>query len=358
MSAAEERDESLRMIRDSAAAVAPRGGDLKRIRDLRFTEPGFDRAVWQQMAEMGWVGLRLSEDAGGSGLGMAALCALAEELGQGLVPEPLIPVAMAARLLPSDRLGPVLAGERIVLPAWQEQPNSLETVGATALSGGRLSGRKVFVPMAAGADAFLVTVPGGLALVERGAPGVSVATEQTQDGGHFGTITFDNAPAEALPSDALPCDAAEALDEAALATSAYLLGAMDRAFAMTLEYLKTRQQFGRLIGSFQALQHRAVDLQIQVALTRASVEAAAATLDAGASPALRQAVVSRAKARASEAAMTVTKQAIQLHGGIGYTDAYDVGLFLRKAMVLGSLFGPAALHRARFDAVSPEDEEE
>ena len=214
----------------------------------------------------------------------------------------------------------------------------MDTAGTTQLRDGKLTGRKVFVPMAAGADAFLVTVPGGLALVDRDAPGLHLTVEQTQDGGHFGTLTLDGAPAEAIPGDA-----AEALDEAALATAAYLLGAMDRAFAMTLDYLKTRQQFGKLIGSFQALQHRAVDLQIQVALTRASVEAAAATLDGGAPPALRQAVVSRAKARASEAAMLVTKQCIQLHGGIGYTDAYDVGLFLRKAMVLSSLYGPAAL---------------
>jgi alkylation response protein AidB-like acyl-CoA dehydrogenase len=353
MDAAEERDESLRMIRDSAAAVAPRGGDLKRIRDLRFTEPGFDRAVWREMTEMGWPGLRLPEDAGGSGLGMAAFCALSEELGGGLVSEPLIPVAMAAKLLPTDHLAGVLSGERIVIPAWQERPNCMDTVGATQLRDGKLTGRKVFVPMAAGADAFLVTVQGGLALVARDAPGLHLTIDQTQDGGHFGTLTLDGAPAEAIPGDA-----AEALDEAALATAAYLLGAMDRAFAMTLDYLKTRQQFGKLIGSFQALQHRAVDLQIQVALTRASVEAAAVTLDGGAPPALRQAVVSRAKARASEAAMLVTKQCIQLHGGIGYTDAYDVGLFLRKAMVLSTLYGPAALHRARFAAVSPEDEEE
>jgi len=106
------------------------------------------------------------------------------------------------------------------------------------------------------------------------------------------------------------------------------------------------------------LQHRAVDLRIQLALTRASVEAAAITLDSGASPALCQAVVSRAKARASDAAIIVTKQCIQLHGGIGYTDDYDVGLFLRKAMVMASLYGPAALHRARFAALSPEDDEE
>jgi alkylation response protein AidB-like acyl-CoA dehydrogenase len=358
MDAAEERDENLRMIRDSAAAVAPRGGDLKRIRDLRFTEPGFDRAIWREMANMGWPGLRLPEDAGGSGLGMAAFCALAEELGGALVPEPLIPVAMAARLLPPDRLAPVLSGERIVIPAWQERPNSMDTAGATVLRDGRLTGRKLFVPMAAGADAFLVTASGGLALVSRDAPGLELVREQTQDGGHFGTLTLTDTPAESVLADAAAALVEEALDEAALATAAYLLGAMDRAFAMTLDYLKTRQQFGKLIGSFQALQHRAVDLQIQVALTRASVEAAAVTLDAGASPALRQAVVSRAKARASEAAMIVTKHCIQLHGGIGYTDAYDVGLFLRKTMVLASLYGPAALHRARFAAMSPEDDEE
>jgi alkylation response protein AidB-like acyl-CoA dehydrogenase len=353
MDAAEERAESLRMIRDSAAAVAPRGGDLKRVRDLRFTEPGFDRAVWREMAAMGWPGLRLPEEVGGSGLGMAAFCALAEELGAGLVPEPLIPVAMAARLLPPGHLPALLGGERIVIPAWQERPNSLDAAGATQLRDGRLTGRKVFVPMAAGADAFLVTVPGGLALVARDASGLELVVDQTQDGGNFGTLTFADTPAEPVPGDP-----AEALDEAALATAAYLLGVMDRAFAMTLDYLKTRQQFGKLIGSFQALQHRAVDLQIQVALTRASVEAAAATLDGGAPAAVRQAAVSRAKARAAEAAMFVTKQCIQLHGGIGYTDAYDVGLFLRKAMVLAPLYGAAALHRARFAAVSPEDDEE
>jgi alkylation response protein AidB-like acyl-CoA dehydrogenase len=359
MDAAEERAESLRMIRDSAAAVAPRGGDLKRIRDLRFKQPGFDAAVWRDMAAMGWPGLRVAEDAGGSGLGMAAFCALAEELGAALAPEPLIAVAMAARLLPAGELPALLAGERIVIPAWQERPNSLDAAGATRLQGGRLTGRKVFVPMAAGADAFLVTVPGRLALVSRDAPGLELALDQTQDGGNFGTLVFTDAPAEAVAGDP-----AEALDEAALATAAYLLGVMDRAFAMTLDYLKTRQQFGKLIGSFQSLQHRAVDLQIQVSLTRASVEAAAATLDAmasqagGAPAALRQAAVSRAQARASEAALLVTKQCIQLHGGIGYTDAYDVGLFLRKAMVLAPLYGAAALHRARFAAVSPEDDEE
>ena len=270
----EDRSESLRMIRDSAAGIAPRTGDLRRIRALRWVEPGFDRAVWRQMCEMGWPGLLVSEDDGGSGLGVQEFCALTEELGASLVPEPLIPAAFAASLLSGDHLAGVLSGERIVLPAWQEQPHSIALTGECGLSGGRLHGRKMFVAMAAGADALLVTVPGGLALVERDAPGVHVVSTQAQDGGNFASVTFDGAPAEALPGDA-----SEALEVAALATSAYLLGAMDRVFGITLEYLRTREQFGRKIGTFQALQHRSADLKIQLELTRAVVNAAARTLD-------------------------------------------------------------------------------
>lgn len=353
MEAAEGRSESLRMIRDSAAGIASRTGDFRRIRALRFGEPGFDRAVWTEMCNMGWLGLLLPEDRGGSGLGVQDLCALTEELGASLTPEPLIPATIAAMLLPIDALDGVLSGERIVLPAWQEQPHSIESIGTTRLEGGKLTGRKTFIPMAAGADAFLVTVPGGLALVERTAPGVHLGTTQTQDGGNVGTLTLEGAPAQAVAGDA-----SEAIEVATMATSAYLLGVMDRVFAMTLDYLRTREQFGRKIGSFQALQHRAADLEVQLSLTRASVNAAAATMDREKDIAVRQAAVSRAKARASEAASVVTRQAIQLHGGIGYTDAADPGLFLRKMMVLAPSYGSAALHRARFRMVAPETEEE
>jgi alkylation response protein AidB-like acyl-CoA dehydrogenase len=302
---------------------------------------------------MGWLGLRVPDDAGGSGLGLQEFCTLTEELGASLVPEPLIPAAMAAQLLPASHLDAVLAGQRIVLPAWQEKPHSIELTGVTTLRDGRLSGRKLFVPMAAGADAFLVTVPGGLALVVRDAPGLHLETQPTQDGGNNGTLTFDDAPAESIPGDAAP-----ALEQSIIATAAYLLGLMDRAFGMTLEYLKTREQFGRKIGSFQALQHRSADLQIQLALTRATVNAAAAAMDRTNDPRLRQAAASRAKARASEAASVITRGCIQLHGGIGYTDQYDIGLFLRKMMVLAPLFGSAALHRARFRLAAPDQDDE
>jgi alkylation response protein AidB-like acyl-CoA dehydrogenase len=346
---AEDRSESLRMIRDSAAGLAPRTGDLRRIRALRFTEPGFDRDVWRQMCEMGWPGLMVSETNGGSGLGVQEFCALTEELGASLVPEPLIPAAFVAILLPGDHISDVLSGERIVLPAWQEKPHSIDPVGDSVLSDGKLHGRKMFVAMAAGADAFLVTVRGGLALVERGAPGVHVVSTTAQDGGDFATVTFDGAQAEAIAGDA-----SEALEVAALATSAYLLGAMDRVFGISMEYLKTREQFGRKIGSFQALQHRSADLKIQLELTRAVVNAAARTVDTSKDPRARQAAVSRAKARASDAASVMTRGCIQLHGGIGYTDAADPGLFLRKMMVLAPMFGSAALHRARYQAMAPD----
>jgi len=353
MSTDDDRSESLRMIRDSAAGLAPRTGDLRRIRALRFNEPGFDREVWRQMCEMGWPGLLVSEAHGGSGLGVREFCALTEELGASLVPEPLIPAALAAMLLPEDHLGAVLNGERIVLPAWQETPHSIEPVGATVLAGGRLNGRKMFVAMAAGADAFLVTLPDGLALVERDAPGVHVVSTPAQDGGNFATVTFDGAPAEFVAGDAC-----EALEIAALATSAYLLGAMDRVFGITLEYLRTREQFGRKIGSFQALQHRSADLKIQLSLTRAVVDAAARTMDESTDVRERRAAVSRAKARASDAASAMTRGCIQLHGGIGYTDAADPGLFLRKMMVLAPMFGSAAWHRARFQAMAPDLDDE
>ena len=355
MSAAEDRSENIRLLRESAAAIIP--GDYRRIRALRFTDPGFDRAVWQEMCDMGWAALRVPEAQGGSGLGVAEYCALAEELGRGLVPEPLIGAVTAASVLSGSALGGTALGEAmsgasVILPAWQERANTIDCAGDTRVAGGRATGRKIFIAQAAGADAFVVSGRDGVALVARDAAGVGLSIERTQDGGNFGTLTLDNAACTPLAGDM-----AAALEEASLATAAYLLGVMDRVFAMTLDYMRTRQQFGRAIGSFQALQHRAADLKIQVALTRASVEAAAVTLDTSQHPALRQAAVSRAKARAAEASMLVTRQCIQLHGGIGYPDEADAGLFLRKAMVHCALYGSAGLHRMRYAAIAPDDDE-
>ena len=342
--ATEDRAESLRMIRDSTAVIMPPDGGLGRVRGLRFTLPGVDPAVWQSMGEMGWIGLRLPEEAGGIGLGMAEACALLEELGRALVPEPLIAGALSARLLAGTGdtmlLPSLLAGQSLVLTAWQQAAGSLEAPGDPAAP-------RILIPMAAAAQALLLPVREGGMLALYAMEGARPAILKMQDGGHAGTLAPDLASARRIGSDV--SEVMElALDEAALGTAAYLLGLMERCFEMTLDYLRARQQFGKPLGSFQALQHRAADLKIQIVLTRASVGGAAADLDAGATGDARRALVSRAKARAAEAAMRVTREAVQLHGAIGYTDEYDIGLFLRKAMVMANAFGSSALHRARY----------
>jgi alkylation response protein AidB-like acyl-CoA dehydrogenase len=354
----DDRADGIRLLRDSAAAISPRGGPLARIRALRDTDAGFDRAVLAEMGALGWLGLRVAEQAGGAGLGVAELCALAEEMGHGLAPEPLVALAaVAAPLVPEED---VITGVRVLLPAWAERPHTLDPAGMTvaAIDGAtlRVTGRKVAVPMAAGADGFLVTAREGEALsvviVENGAPGVTLSAEPTVDGGNLGMLSLDAARCVRVAEDA-GHRIARLLDEAAVATAAELVGLMDRAFALTLDYLGTRQQFGKPIGSFQVLQHRAADLKIQIELARAAVSHAAAVCDASAPASQRSAAASLAKARASDAAMLVTRQAIQLHGGIGYTDEADIGLFLRRAMVLAASFGTAAAHRRRYAAAAP-----
>jgi len=350
-----ERAESIRMIRDSAAAVAPRNGDTRRVRALRFQDPGYDAGVLREMGTLGWIGLRAPESAGGAGLGMGEMCALAEELGAGLAPEPLIPMALSATLLSAAEghaaLPQILAGEIYVPTAWQERADTLEAPGSP-------DAPRRFIPQAAGADLFLLPIREGgrIVLYEMHGAGADLVIERTQDGGNFGTLRPSLDRAKRVADD-IGAVLDRALDEAALTTAAYLLGVMEKSFDLALGYLRTRQQFGRIIGTFQALQHRAADLKVQLGLTRASVESAAAALDEGVTGAMRRAAVSRAKARAAEASLLVTRQVIQLHGGIGYTDEYDAGLYLRKAMVLANQFGSAALHRRRFTALAPEVEE-
>ncbi|AVR69089.1 acyl-CoA dehydrogenase family protein [Pseudomonas paraeruginosa] len=337
-----EREERLRMIRDSAASLVPRDGDLTRVRRGRFSGTAVDRQAWREVCAMGWPGLRLDQALGGSGLGMAEWVALLETLGRGLLPEPLIEVGLVAPLLPEEQRAALLAGERLILPAgigYREERQR------PCLDGGRLRGGVARVCLGGAADAWLVACAQGLALVERDAAGVELVCEPTQDGAHRARLRFHDTPARPLPVDG-PVE--QALDEAALACAAYLVGLMDGAFERTLEYLRVRRQFGREIGSFQALQHRMVDLKIQIELSRAMVGQAAAAIDAGASANERRRQVSSARVRGSEAALLVTRQAIQLHGGIGYTDEADIGLFLRRAMVLLNAHGSLDFHRARY----------
>ena len=340
----EDRLEGLRLLVESAAGITSRDGDLKKVRALRFTRPGIDRARWAEIAAMGWLGLRLPEEAGGIGLGMAEYAALAVEVGAALLPEPLIEAELALDLMGQNAPAEAIAGDLLVLPAWQDGPEGLTVAGGITEAGGRISAKRAFVPMAEAADAFLIAGPDACFLVDGKAPGLRVTSEDTLDGGHTGMLTLDNVEAKRLPAPDL-----KAFEAAALATTAALLGIMERAFAITLDYLKTRVQFGQPIGNFQALQHRAVDLEIEIGLTRAALRDAVAALDAEEDC---RRIVSRAKARAADAAMLVTRQAVQLHGAIGYTDEADIGLFLRRAMILAPRYGNAAFHRKRYGCLT------
>lgn len=316
------------------------------MRGLRFTQPGIDRANWSQIAEMGWLGLRLPEDAGGAGLGALEYAALACEAGAALLPEPFIEAQLAIDMMGAATPASVLTGDEIVLPAWASATDGLDPIGGVQVEGGnRLIGEKRFVPMAEAADRFLVTTGEGLFLVA--STDVQIDSNPTQDGGQLAALRFRDSPATPVPGSP-----GAALEAAALAVSAYLLGAMERSFEITLDYLKTRRQFGRPIGSFQVLQHRAVDLKLQIEITRAVLRDACAAMDDGRNVA---AAVSRLKARAGDAAMLVTRQAIQLHGAIGYTDEADIGLFLRKALTIGNRYGSPGWHRARHAELTGED---
>ncbi|QHE88749.1 acyl-CoA dehydrogenase [Hydrogenophaga sp. BPS33] len=335
-----------RMLQDSAAEVAP-AKDLARVRAQRYQQPGFDLAVWTLIGEMGWLGLRASADEGGAGLGMREACALAESLGAGLLPEPVIDVAFCVRALEGEARRQMLANHHLVVPALNGT-----AAPATRLENGRVQGTHHFVPGALGAQAFLVATTGGAVLVASDAAGVNIQPKPMQDGSFCATVTFSDAQGEPVAADF-----AGAWEEAALQTAAYLLGGAERCLNITLEYLGTRVQFGKPIGSFQALQHKSADLALQIALTRASVYSAAATLDGtSADGAARQMAVSRAKCRAADTAMLVARQSVQMHGGMGYTDECDVGLYLRKGMVLMNAYGSAGWHRSRYARLALESE--
>lgn len=345
---ADSLDEMAGIVRDSASSLLRHAGGVKRARELRFSDPAYDEAVWAQMAQLGWIGLRAPEQSGGTGFDMASHCALAEELGRVIAPEPLIESALSATLLAScaagrRRLPDVTSGRRIVLTAWQEGPDGLDAPGTP-------SADRHFVAHGFGAHAFLVPVrtADGLSLIEVDSRDVEFIQSATQDGGNVCTLR----PAPAWRGETLCPDISTALNgalrDACLATSAYLLGLSEAAFDMTLDYLKIRQQFGQPIGKFQALRHRAADMKMQVELLRAAIGSAAAAIDSQAPADEIRRAVSRAKARACEASALVTREAIQMHGAIGYTDEHDIGLYFRKAMTIAPRYGTTLWHRRAY----------
>jgi len=349
------------LLRDSAAKFIAAAGP-KVARGYRGQEPGFAPAKLREAGELGWLGILVPASADGLGLGLTELALVLEQAGRGLVCEPVGLAAISAAALaqgrdPHPMLERAMAGTALVVPALQEGPGDDPLAPRTQArrTGGavRLTGQKRYV-CADGADGFLVSATGSdgpeLGYVERKAAGVTLSPTQTVDGRRLWTLDLKDAPADPVPARQSSRNAVDTLYQLSLiALSAELLGVMEKAQEITLDYLRVRKQFGKLIGSFQALQHQAVNIYIRTEATRSLVFQIAANSDPYR---IDPALASAAKAKASEDALAVTQACIQLHGAIGFTDEHDIGLFLKRAMLLSSLLGNAAEHRRRYAAAA------
>lgn len=362
--------ERLALLRDSAKHFVDRPAALKRSRHLRGTEPGYDRSVWKQFADMGWLGTCVPESYGGSGLGCAEMAVVAEELAAGLYPEPLTASAVFAagciahganEDLKRELLPEVIAGN--LIPAVAHRTDALSdyfghaTTSTSAAGRKTLQGTKRMVIPGVEADGFVVTIsePGGPALYWVSGSDLAGAARvrRLPDGRSAADIALDGVTVAASQciarGDAARAAFTRAYDEALVVCSAELLGVSSAVLEITLEYLRTRVQFGRHIGSFQALQHRAVDLYIQLRMCRHALDEVLATLQQVDLPAARRsAQASRVKARCSDASMLIAREAVQMHGAMGYSDECDVGLYLNRAITLSSWLGGGDVHRRRF----------
>ena len=350
------------LLRDSAVKFIAAAGP-KVARGFRRQAVSFAPARLRQAAEVGWLEMLVPESAGGLGLGLTEFALVLQQVGRGLVSEPIGLAAISAAVLGSapaqhPSLQRAMRGEILIVPALQESgagddPLAPRTQAAGAHGSIRLTGQKAFV-CADGADGFLVSASNGsepaLCYVTRDASGCAISTTQTVEGRKLATLSLSDAPAEIIPPPVGACGAVETLHSLALfALSAELLGVMEKAYEITLDYLRIRKQFGKPIGSFQALQHQAVNLYVRIEATRSLVfQVAANNGPYRIDPVLAVA----AKAKASEDAMAVTEACIQLHGAIGFTDEHDVGLYLKRAMLLSSLFGNAAAQRRRYARIA------
>lgn len=368
-----EAEDLLRMLRDSAADYVNRSDMARDVRAWRHKPQGYDAARWNEMTQLGWVGLRAPESCGGMGLGLAECVALLAETGRGVGPEPLSAIGvLAMRALANgegahneELMAGLVEGGRMIAVAWQEaagalQASACETRATPAADGWRLTGVKDYVHGAAQANGLIVSARApegvGLFLVEPGAKGVKLETRYFTDGTTCHRLHLQDAEVAsgfcvvAAGKGEAALDAA--LDETRIAASAEMYGLSQRALDMTLDYLRQRKQFGKAIGSFQALQHRAVDLYVTTQMMRAAIDRAARAFEE-ADAREKALIASACKARCSDGALLIAKEAIQMHGAIGYTDEHDIGLFVRRAIKLAAWLGNGAQHRKRYAALSP-----
>jgi alkylation response protein AidB-like acyl-CoA dehydrogenase len=345
---------------------------FRKVRDAR-SPLGYDPAVFAEMAQMGWTGVVIPEAYGGSDIGCFSLGLVLEETGRTLTASPLIASALAgagALVLGGTEaqkeawLPKIASGELVTTLAVDEGPRHTPercALAADRTDGGwRLTGAKRFVPEGMAAGLFIVSARTSgtagetdgitLFLIGADAPGLSRKPLAMADSRGAADLTFTGVAAREADVLGAPNQGwtllDQTLDRARAGLAAEMLGTASQAFEVTLDYLKTRVQFGFVIGAFQALQHRATKMFGDLELSRSCVEAALAALDEASPDAPR--LVSLAKAKMGETLHLVSSEMIQMHGGIGMTDAHDAGLYLKRARVAEMLYGGPAYHRDRY----------
>ena len=360
------------MLRDSVRKWVDRGYDFERRRGY-VKAGGFSRNVWGEIAELGLTGLYVPEAHGGMGFGPIDAMVVMEELGRGLVLEPYADAAMvsatvlagyAPEAVQGEWLPKIAGGEAIVVLAHQERNSryKLNRVDTTAKQAGdqwTISGAKSVVPAGDQVDAFIVPArvsganddPAGIALflVERSAAGVTTWGYPTQDGARAAEVKFADAPATLLVAAGTGYTAlGHAADVGIAAVSAEAVGAMDKLFTITAEYMNTRKQFGVALSTFQALRHRMADVKMQLELGRSMSYYASLKLNEPADK--RRRALAQAKLQVSQSVRFVGQQCTQLHGGIGVTDEYIGSHYFKRLTMIEMAWGDALHHLGEVSA--------
>lgn len=345
--------ESQEILKDSARKFFSGECPIAEVRRLMETDTAHDPVLWSKLAEQGYTGIIFPEEYDGVGLGKVELILLMEEAGRALLPGPFFStVALAGAVLDTiatavqkkKYLVPICQGKALSTVATLERSASWDLSDVRmAAANGLLSGEKLFVPDAAVAGTIIVVARNGVFIVDAKAPGVTIAPMSGMDlTRKLYSLQFHNTPAEKLGEiSAL----SKALDVATAALAAEMVGGMQRTLDITVEYAKTRKQFGKPIGMFQAVQHQCADMYLETESARSAAYYAAWALEENVPDAAT--AVSIAKMYASDASRTVGNRGIQIHGGMGFTWESDLHLYYRRAKASETAFGDATFHRER-----------
>ncbi len=360
------------LLVDTARGFAKKSSPVGRMRKLRNSALGFERSVYQEMGELGWLGVMYPEEVGGLGMSFVETALILTELGKSLVPEPILESAILGGLpllyagTPAQQkrwLPDLCEGKSIWALAWSERAARFDHAAITTEAVRKenskgnafiISGKKNWVLGGHAADHFVVSAildgKPALFVVDATANGLEVKKQQTIDSRGAAALTFQNVKVSEDAQLGSQTDASQALervlDAGVAAACAEGVGVAEAAHEMTVEYLKTRQQFGTLIGSFQVLQHRSVDMFVELELCRSI--AMEAMIRVASNDPERAEAVSAAMAQLGQGGRHIVRDAIQLHGGIGITDEHNIGLYFKRMQALTCSLGDEAYHISRF----------